>query len=49
MWNRLRSALARLWRWSRHGRDERRSNEAREHFWAEVRAGEREAESRGRP
>jgi hypothetical protein len=49
MWRRLRDALARLFRWSRGVRDERRSTEARERFWSEVREGEREAEGRTRP
>jgi hypothetical protein len=49
MWSRLQHAVARLWRWSRSVRDERRSSEARERFWAEVREGEREAEAHLRP
>jgi hypothetical protein len=49
MWSRLHDALARLWRWSRRTRDERPTNEAREHFWAELREGEREAEARVHP
>jgi hypothetical protein len=45
----LRSALARLLRWSRRVRKQRRTTAARERFWSEVREGEREAESRARP
>ena len=40
---------ARLWRWLRKGHDERRVTKARARFWAEVRAGEREAEAQLRP
>jgi hypothetical protein len=49
VWNHLRSAWARLRRRPRHARDERRSSAARERFWTEVRAGEREAEASVRP
>lgn len=47
-WKRLRRVLARLLRWSRRSRDERRSGAARARFWAEAREGEREAEARAR-
>ena len=47
-WKRLRRVLARLRRWSHKSRDERRSGAARARFWAEARAGEREAEARVR-
>ena len=46
---RLRPLAARVWRWLRKGHDERRVTRARARFWAEVRAGEREAESQLRP
>jgi len=49
MWKRLRPLLNDLWRRLRKGRDERRVPGARARFWAEVRAGEREAEARLRP
>jgi hypothetical protein len=49
VWRLLRSALARVWRWSRAVRNERRTTDARARFWSEVREGEREAESRSRP
>lgn len=49
MWNYLRDALWRLWRRSQRGGDERRTADARAHFWAEVREGQREAEARTRP
>jgi hypothetical protein len=48
-WKRLREVLARLGRWSHKGRDERRSAAARARFWADARAGEREAADRSRP
>lgn len=48
-WKRLREVLARLGRWSLESRDERRSATARARFWADARAGEREAEDRSRP
>jgi hypothetical protein len=44
----LRSALAAFLRWSRRAREERRTTEARDRFWSEVREGQREAESRTR-
>jgi hypothetical protein len=49
MWKRLRYALARLWRRSQRGPDERRTAKARARFWTEVREGQREAEDRLRP
>jgi hypothetical protein len=49
LWERLQRALAGIGRWSHKGRDERRSATARARFWAEARAGEREAEAHGRP
>jgi len=49
MWKRLEEALGRLSRWLRKGRVERRAAKARARFWAEVRAGQREAEARSRP
>ena len=49
MWTWLRRTLASLRRMVKRGRDERRTVEARERFWAEVREGEREAETRSRP
>jgi chromosome condensin MukBEF MukE localization factor len=49
MWKRLQPLLTGLWRRLRRGHDERRVAEARKRFWAEVRAGEREAEAQLRP
>jgi hypothetical protein len=49
MWEDLRHALWRLWQQSQRGPDERRATKARARFWAEVRAGEREAEAHSRP
>jgi hypothetical protein len=49
MWKRMRHALLRLWRRSQTDPGERRVAEARARFWAEVREGQREAESRSRP
>jgi chromosome condensin MukBEF MukE localization factor len=46
---RLRRLLPRAWRWLRKGHDERRAADTRARFWAEVRAGEREAEAQLRP
>jgi hypothetical protein len=48
MWKRLGHALARLRCWSHRPRDIRRSGAERARFWAEARAGEREAEARAR-
>lgn len=48
-WKRFREILARLGRWSHKGRDERRSEAARARFWADARAGEREAADRSQP
>ncbi len=45
MWKRLRPQLTRLWQRLRKGQYERRVAEARARFWAEARAGEREAEA----
>jgi len=44
MWERLRHALWRHWRWSQRGPDERRAAKARARFWVEVREGQRKAE-----
>jgi hypothetical protein len=44
----MRSLLTRCWRWLRRGHDERKVAEARARFWAEVRAGELEAEAEQR-
>jgi chromosome condensin MukBEF MukE localization factor len=49
MWKHLRPWLTDLWRRLRKGRDEQRAAEARARFWAEVRAGELEAEAQLRP
>jgi hypothetical protein len=49
MWERLKLALGRLWRWSRKSPAERRAAKLRANFWAELRAGQREAEARSRP
>lgn len=49
MWERLRHALDRLWRRLQNGRRERRTAAARARFWAEVREGQREAESHSSP
>lgn len=49
MWKRLHRALQALRRRLRRGPDERRAEEARARFWAEVREGQREAESESRP
>jgi hypothetical protein len=48
MWKHLGHALWRFWQPSQSGLDERRAAEARAHFWAEVREGQREAEARAR-
>jgi len=42
----LRRAWSHLWRRFRRGGEARRTDEARTRFWAELRAGEREAEAR---
>jgi hypothetical protein len=49
MWNQLREMACRFWRRCHAGAEERRVTRMRTHFWAEVRAGEREAEARARP
>jgi hypothetical protein len=49
IWKRVCHVPGRLVRWSQRSRDERLVAEARARFWAEVRAGEREAEARTRP
>jgi hypothetical protein len=49
MWKRLHQLLARLWRWSQKGPEERRAARTRARFWAEVREGQREAEADSRP
>jgi hypothetical protein len=49
MWERLEEAVARLWRWSRKNPAERRAARLRARFWADLRAGEREAEARSGP
>jgi hypothetical protein len=49
MWSRLYHAAWRLWRQSQRGAVERRVAKARARFWAEVREGQREAESHSRP
>jgi hypothetical protein len=46
MWDSLRQMLARLWRRSQQSSEERRVIKARERFWADVREGEREAETK---
>ncbi len=48
MWKRLEAALRRLWLSSHKSPAERRTDEARARFWADVRAGQREAEARSR-
>jgi hypothetical protein len=49
MYKLLRYALWRLWRmWSRGPREDRAATE-RDRFWAEYRAGQREAKARSRP
>ncbi len=45
MWKRLRPVWLRFWQRTHRAADERRTVAARGHFWAEVRAGEREAEA----
>ena len=45
MWKHLRSILARIWRRSQNGRGERQAAKTRARFWAEVREGQREAET----
>lgn len=45
-WKRVRELLARVGRWTHKGRDDRRSAAARARFWADARAGEREAAAR---
>ena len=49
MWKRLRRALLRLWQRSQEAPGERRTAKARARFWAEVREGQREAETQSRP
>jgi hypothetical protein len=49
MWKRLQYVLRRLWRWSQKSPAERRAARARARFWADLRAGQREAEARSRP
>jgi len=49
MWEGLQHALRRLWRWWKKSPAERRAARARARFWAELRAGQREAETRSRP
>jgi hypothetical protein len=49
MWKNLKDALGRLAAWSRTTAAERRATRLRERFWADVRAGQREAEARSRP
>jgi hypothetical protein len=49
MWKRLEDALRRLWRWSQTSAAERRAARVRARFWADLRAGQREAEARSRP
>lgn len=49
LWRWLRGLLARLRPGYRKADAARRSAAARARFWAEVRAGEREAEARSRP
>lgn len=49
MWKRLEDALRRLWRWSKKSPAERRAARVRARFWADLRAGQREAEARSRP
>jgi hypothetical protein len=48
MWNDLREVLVRLWHWSQKSAAERRAAKVRARFWADVRAGEREAEAHSR-
>jgi hypothetical protein len=45
LWKHLLDLSWRIWRWSQRGRDARRVTEARARFWAEVHAGEREADA----
>jgi hypothetical protein len=49
MWKRLKDALGRLWRWAKKSPAERRAARVRARFWADLRAGQREAEARSRP
>jgi hypothetical protein len=49
MWKRLVEALGRLWQWSKQSPAERRAARVRARFWADLRAGQREAEARSRP
>jgi hypothetical protein len=49
MWKRLRPVILRIWRRSQRAADERRTLEARGRFWAEVRAGQLEAEAASTP
>ena len=48
MWKGLRQLLTRLWRWSQKDPPEQHEAKVRARFWAEVREGEREAESHSR-
>lgn len=49
MWRRLQQALWRLWGRPQRDRTEGPLTNDRAHFWAEVRQGQREAESNSRP
>lgn len=49
MWKRLHDAFRRLWRWSQRGRSDRRFTRDRARFWAQVRQGQREAETNSHP
>jgi hypothetical protein len=49
VWKRLDPRRTWLWRWLRRNHIERRTGLERARFWAEVRAGEREAEAKLRP
>jgi len=49
MWKLVRDAIQNLCLWLRESVEERRAAQARAQFWAELRAGQREAEARLRP
>jgi len=49
MWKLLTEPFRRLWRWSQASVEEHRAAKVRARFWAELRAGQREAEARSRP
>lgn len=49
MWTRLTESLQRIWLALHRGSEEQREERARARFWAEVREGQREADSESLP